>query len=250
MRSRYNYSDLDEQIRHYINGTLTQEEIDQLWAELLRQPEYLEYFKTSVNLHAVAKEEQVANLPAKQEPGQNPWVRLMAAAVLLIAMAAGFFLWYDQQSVQVVPEAIDRIELDIMRSAAEVPEQDQQPLQQALMMVADEQTDQARKFLDSLRSAAHSGELKIETVITRAVIDYNEGHYAHAGELFEQVLNRPDLSPGQRERAHWYLAQALLRLEEYEQARQHAETVRDIDGAYYRAARRLLDQYDMMDNYN
>lgn len=249
MRSRYNFSDLDEQIRQYINGTLTQEEIDQLWAELIREPEYLEYFKTSVNLHAVAREEQVTEQSDKQESGYNPWIRLTAAAVLLVVMAAGIFLWYLQPSAPVTPEAIDRIELDIMRSAAEVPEQDQQPLQQALMMVADEQTSQARQFLDSLYTVAHSGELKTEAAITRAVIDYNEGHYTQARELFEQVLDRPDLSPGQRERAHWYLAQALLQLEEHSQARQHAGIVRDIDGAYYRAARQILDQYEMMNNY-
>lgn len=246
MKSKLSYEDLDEQIRLYINGALSQEQIDELWTELIRHPEYMEYFRASVNLHAVAREEESADalIQQHQEDTTNVWPRLFIAAMLMISIAAGAFLWFQQQQVSGGPEAIDRIEIDIMRSTAQVPDEEEGSLQQALTLVADEQTDQAATLLDSLRERGGSQEVKTEATLTKAVIAYNQQQYTESRELFEEMLEEGSLNESQKERVHWYLTQSLIRLGEYDLARDHAEYVVQMDGSYYRTASSLLEQFE------
>lgn len=243
MNSKFSYQDLDEWIRSYINGTLSQEEIDKLWSELIRNPEFMEYFRTSVNMYAVAREENHASEAANQFFNKSVWPRLMAAAVLIVAVAAGTFLWYQQQVISEVPRAVDRIEIDIMRSTAEVPTGDEQPLQQALMLIAEQQIDEAVNLLDSLSEKSENAELMTEASLTKAVIDYNDSRFQEARQTFKEILEYEVISNGQKERVHWYLAQTLIQLQEYDQAREHADRVVDMDGAYYRAASQMLEQF-------
>lgn len=47
---------VNEKIIRYINGRLSGAEIDELWAELIRDEHYMNYLKTIVNLKKVIEE--------------------------------------------------------------------------------------------------------------------------------------------------------------------------------------------------
>lgn len=240
MRSRIDYTELDEKIRRYVNGSLSQQEIDELWVDVLMDPEALDYLKASINLHSIAAEQQHEAAPVYQ---LGTVYKFVAAAVLIIGLMAGSFLWFQQQSVPAAPQAVDRIELDIMRSAIDQLPSDQQNLQSALALAVEDNRTGAFAILDSLRSDADLQKVQIEATITKGILKYNESNFKEASELFEYTLAYNNLSVSQKERSLWYLTQCYLQDEKYDEARELARRVEDLDGSYYRAAQNLLQQF-------
>lgn len=246
MKSKIDYTELNEKIRHYLSGSLSQEEIDDLWVEAIKNPEIMEYLKTSVNLHGIAANEEEARI--EDEPAVyriNSWAGYVAAAVIVIGLLAGSFIWYQQQQVlPATPEAVDRIELDIMRSAIDELPADRQNLQTALSYAVQDNEDIAFNILDSLRADTELDEVRIEATLTKGILMYNSGDYEGAAELFESNIASDYLSEFQKERSMWYLSQCYLRMEKFDEAYDLANKVIELDGSYYRAARQLLEQYD------
>ena len=246
MKSKTDYTALNEKIQHYLSGSLSQEEIDELWVEAIKDPEVMEYLKTSVNLHGIAAEEeetQVEDKPAIYRIGT--WSGYVAAAVVIIGLLAGSFIWYQQQqAIPATPEAVDRIELDIMRSAIDELPADRQNLQSALSYAVQDNEETAFTILDSLRTDADLDEVRIEATLTKGILLYNSGDYEGAAALFETNIAFDQLSDSQRERSRWYLSQCYLRMEKFDDAYELAGKVIELDGSYYRAARQLLDQFD------
>lgn len=51
---------IQNQIEHYIQGQLTEQEVDALWAEFLKTPELYDYYLTVINLQALFHEKSLA----------------------------------------------------------------------------------------------------------------------------------------------------------------------------------------------
>ena len=47
--------DMMQRIEKYILGKLTQKEIDELWIEFLKEPEWLKIAETEINLRALSR---------------------------------------------------------------------------------------------------------------------------------------------------------------------------------------------------
>lgn len=72
MRLRIN-KELEERINQYVNGNLTETEIDRLWSDLIQDGHYLEYLKTIANLQRSRLHHKTgtsASLPQAQQFNQ------------------------------------------------------------------------------------------------------------------------------------------------------------------------------------
>ncbi|MEX0648901.1 MAG: hypothetical protein WEA56_11155 [Balneolaceae bacterium] len=50
--------DIEERIVRYVNGNLSEMEIDKLWSDLIRDGHYLDYLKTIANLQRTHKKRE------------------------------------------------------------------------------------------------------------------------------------------------------------------------------------------------
>lgn len=50
------HAQVNEKIIRYVNGRLSEDEIEELWAEIIRDEYYMNYLKTIVNLKKVIEE--------------------------------------------------------------------------------------------------------------------------------------------------------------------------------------------------
>ncbi|MEX0662077.1 MAG: hypothetical protein WEA58_04180 [Balneolaceae bacterium] len=55
MNELENRIEIQERIDQYIQGNLSENEIDQLWVTFLDSPEWFDYFTTLVNLYSIGK---------------------------------------------------------------------------------------------------------------------------------------------------------------------------------------------------
>ena len=58
MIESFSQNKLEEKIDRYVNGQLSQEEVDELWAELIQDGYHLDYLKTVANLKEVVKKKK------------------------------------------------------------------------------------------------------------------------------------------------------------------------------------------------
>lgn len=50
--------EIQKRIEQYIQGRLSDEEVDELWVLFLESPEWFEYFTTLLNLYSIGKTRQ------------------------------------------------------------------------------------------------------------------------------------------------------------------------------------------------
>ena len=108
--------DLEKKIDLYVNGKLTKDEVDDLWAELIQDEYYLEYTKSFANIKALIQE--------KRKSKQYPLYQFrkiasygVAAAIAIIIGVVGVFNFNVNNRETSTFAAIDWIEYDTYRSA-------------------------------------------------------------------------------------------------------------------------------------
>lgn len=56
------HNKIEQKITQYINGGLSEDEIDELWAEMVQDKHYMNYLKTLVNLRRISKNKIIHQL--------------------------------------------------------------------------------------------------------------------------------------------------------------------------------------------
>lgn len=56
------HNDIEKKITRYINGGLSEDEIDELWAEMVQDKHYMNYLKTLVNLKRIIEEKDHSSI--------------------------------------------------------------------------------------------------------------------------------------------------------------------------------------------
>jgi len=86
--------EIEEQIDRYVAGQLSQEEIDELWVELVQHDEYMAYLETSANLKEITRDKQEKS--AKDRPA---WMYAAAAVVLLLLAVIGVMQYQNRNTL-------------------------------------------------------------------------------------------------------------------------------------------------------
>lgn len=242
---------IQQQIDAYRRGTLTDEEIDLLWAELIEYPDQLEYLINAVNLEAIAAREGVETYKtssqkeknggiAKIYPLSRTWGRIAVVFAVVIGVMSATYFWGSEYVFE--PGPVDEVELNSFRSSTIPSAVFDYDLQRAVNLAAMEQYDQALDKIEDIQDQNLTQEQKVSLLLNKGSVYYNQGDYYSAKEVFHRILkNHEDLHVLTREQIHWFLGNAYLQLEEEELARQHIQKTYDLNGAYRRMAERYLD---------
>ncbi|NBB76120.1 MAG: hypothetical protein GVY02_01970 [Bacteroidetes bacterium] len=253
-------SNIRHQIHDFIEGNLSEEETDRLWAELLGRPEDLDYLQTMATLQKMGSEgqfdeiydEEESNVlqlateteeKSKQNIYQLAKPYLVAAAILLIGFAVLFNLMNDVQQPQQA-EPIAMIEYEIERSAID---QDMftATLQDAVSQATSGKLESAFNTLEELDSADLTANQRIELNMVRGAIEYNSDQFEEAFQTFNTVLehsNENEITSLTLEKATWYLANTQLELGMTDQAKMNMQRVVEMDGSFSRVAQQKLER--------
>lgn len=249
---------IKEKINLFLDGRLDQAQADEMWAELLSSNEDFEYLQTMASLKRMKRDgtldkllddhrdEDKGNiLPLITDGKPGGYLAgmkkiLVAASILIIGFAVLFQLMGDDLFI---PEQspISMIEFEIERSTEEL-NQTERDLQRAITHSVSGNLQEAFDMLDSFEENADLSDAeRVNMMFVRGSIYYNTGSYEDAALLFEQMITDDIVTEKQDlEKSVWYLANAQVKLSQYQVAVQNIHRVIEMDGAFMRPAKGLL----------
>lgn len=240
MIESFNKKELEEKIDQYVNGQLSSEETDELWAELIQDGYHLDYLKTVANLKAVIKEKRNKR---KAREKRKYWYYAAAAVVtLLIAVLGVMNLSTQNSGVNVKP--ISNIELDYYRSGGGTVNKgkDAQIIQHAIQLANTGKVNEAISLLNNELKNASKPSWIAKLNLNIGSLYYNQGKFNEAIDYYNKVITYKDqIDVLTLEKAYWYVGNAYFHLDKLTKARENIKNAYNLNGAYRRVAKSYLD---------
>lgn len=238
--------DLERQIDLYLNGRLSEEQIDDLWAELIQDGYYLDYMKSAANLKAIIIESREAAKPTVAKQLRKYASYVTAAAVVIIVGVLGVMNYSSTNSTAISP--IAEIGLDIVRSDVGVSANiTNETIKKAIQLAADGNTLEAKELLSKELSNEQDPTLIAEFSMTLGSIQYNLGEYKEAVSSFKTVISQENISENILEKGYWLLANTYFQLDQLEEAKIAFQNTYDLDRGYSRIAKSYINALNAMD---
>lgn len=246
MIESFSQNKLEEKIDQYVNGQLSQKEVDELWAELIQDGYHLDYLKTVANLKEVVKKKKERRKALKMK---RYW---SYAAAAVIALTIGFLgvMNFQQSGVNGDIQPIQSIELDYYRSP-DGNGADNNIIRDAITLANTGQFDQATAMLNKELQRANDPQWISELNLNLGSLYYNEGNYRESTDYFQRIIAQKEssnnnLSTEEKlilEKAYWYLGNAYFQLDQLDMAKQNIENAYALNGAYRRVAESYLNAF-------
>jgi len=246
---------IKERIHDFVEGNLSDNEMDKLWAELIGRPDDLEYLQTLLTLQKMESDGKLDHLH-EEKPNVIPistgkekttfgslYERfkpyLVAASILIIGFAILFNVMTNDEQIQ-SSEPIAMIEYEIERSADNQTMLDNY-LQEAVSLATTGNLEAAYAQIEEASSLELTTEQNIDLKMVKGAIQYNSQNYTDALETFKLIHETEGIGLMNFEKATWYLANTQLQLGMTEQAIESMEEVIEIDGSFSRVAKNKLE---------
>jgi tetratricopeptide (TPR) repeat protein len=246
------------EITRYIDGDLSKEEVENLWAQFVDHPEYYKWFETELHLRDLANKESESNIYSiHSEPEQDTrksfwksskgWI-LAAAAAVMISFGLQLFSTGDTPISH--PDSISKIDLnemsgsDILRSEGDVSQSMDIEINRALASAYEEDLEGAIRHFRALLLQDPDPQQTARIELNLGILYYNVADYEQATLFFESVANTDAMNRFFTEKAWWFLGNAYLNLEMFEEAKVAVHMAYESDGRYVEAAQSLLQKLD------
>lgn len=239
MIESFNKKDLEEKIEQYINGQLSAQEVDELWAELIQDEYHLDYLKSAANLKAVIENKREERR-AKQK--KKYWYYAAAAVIALLIAVLGVMNISFQNEISVEPVA--NVELDYYRSGDGVIDSssEREVIRNAIKLANTGRVGEAITLLDTELETASEPAWIAKLSLNLGSLHYNEAHYDEAISNFRNVIkNEEYVDVLMVEKAYWYIGNAYFHLDKLNEAQANIEQAYELNGAYRRVAKSYLD---------
>lgn len=239
MNESFDNKGIEEKIDRYINGQLSPEEIDNLWAELVRDEDRLDYLKSVANLKSVIERRR------RNKKKARIWRMWSYAAAAVLVLALGVMLVLNTSTFTGTDsvQPVESIELDYYRSAEGETgrTEDVTVISRAITLANTGEFEQAVSLLEKELEGEIPPSWESEVSLTLGSLFYNESLYREAIPHYEVVIeNSDELDVLTLEKAYWYLGNTYFQLEEMEKARENIRKAYELNGAYRRVAQSYL----------
>lgn len=241
-----------EQIDEFLDGNLSENEIDQLWAMLLNRPEELDYLETKATLRKMSVEGRNRNSENGTDNNSSDFeeqkkTKITAYASYLIAasvLIVGVTFSYNTLTgpVGTGSSAIGMIEYETERSSDSVTSEFEGYLQSAISLSADGNTEEALNILNSASALDLDDNQMAELFMLEGTVHYNADNFRTALQSFEKITSLESVDPLEYEKAVWYMANTQIQLGMNEQAKANLNKVIQLDGAFSRMANNRLEE--------
>ncbi|MBO6572314.1 hypothetical protein GYB29_04330 [bacterium] len=239
--------DLERKIDLYLNGRLSEEEIDNLWVELIQDGYYLDYMKSVANLKSIIEEKRESQTPGVAKQIRKYAGYVTAAAVVIFVGVLGVMNYSTTNTDPISP--IDEIGLDIVRSGGGVSVNvSNEVIKKAVQLAADGSTQEAKDLLTTELDTEEDPALIAEFSITLGSIQYNLGEYEEAASNFKIATEQEGISESTLEKGYWLLANSYFQLDQLDEAKTAFQSTYDLDRDYSRIAKSYINALNSMDD--
>ena len=233
--------DLEYKIDLYINGKLNQEEVDELWAELIQDGYYLDYTKSVANLKAVIESNRESQQVAPVYTLRKI-VNYGAAAAIALIIGVISVINYSSTTTITDVAALEQLDLGTIRGSEDSPAVTASDIiREAIEMVNNGNVEEAISLLESNLTVVEAPEMVAEISLTLGSIHYNYGEYDSAASNFEQVVSQSSIDIEVLEKGYWYLGNTYLQLDRLNDAENAFQKVVEMGSQFSRIARTNLD---------
>lgn len=244
-----NYKEeLEGKIDLYVNGQLNNEQIDELWAELIQDEYYLDYLKSVANIKSIIVRKRTSTRKHKPVVMRRYAGYGLAAAIALLIGVVGVMNFYGNQN-HLALSPISEIGLDNVRSANKsTVSTTNDVIKEAIRLASNGQSEEAISLLQEALEKAKSPEMIADISLSLGSIQYNYGDYKSAIESFKNVIEHSaEIDVLVLEKGYWYLGNAYFQIDELEKAQESFEKALELDGAYSRIAKSYVDALKNVD---
>ena len=253
------YIELQKRIDAYLAGNLSQQEADELWGDLISNPDYYEYFETNIYLRNLYSDYLSNTNPQGSKSGSagsvihrlsTRWHWYVAAASILILLGITVLTLnhrttLDKLSVKEINS--NNIESpDIMRSDSGKTKKSDSLLNLGYHATITGNISRAEEIYTDIINNYDDRSSNIMAHLNLGILKYNNQEYRLAREHFSTVINKTKQQEDRRlrEKAYWYLGNTYLNLEEKQKAKEAIYNAWSANGVYRKPAERLLEEMD------
>ena len=241
---------IQENINEYIRGTLPEEEIEKLWIEFAKNPELLDQLELEVSVKELLKKEAAQHKPKKATIHQLPdwiWHASAAAAILLVVFIQIFREPTPTQLSQFLENQISPLQfenIDAVRGKTDKQSSSDSLFSLAVQAATINSAQQAIALYNELLLLNPGEPFFSKAHLNLGIIYYNKSEYEESANRFNTVINQEQITKRTKEKAYWYLANALANLEKLEEARDAVYEAYKLEGRFKDSAFRLLRKLD------
>ncbi len=232
--------DLEHKIDLYVNGKLSQEQVDELWAELIQDGYYLDYTKSVANIKSIFEKQRSNNQVAPVYSLRKVLNYGTAAAIAIIIGVIGVINYNGTNSLdEIYPQ--EQLDLGVVRGTDDSSPTSIDVIKKAIQLASDGNVEQAIELLEVELADANTPERIAEMSLTLGSIQYNYGEYSAALNNFERVVTQSSIDNETLEKGYWYLGNAYFQLERLEEAESAFQKTYELNGGFSRLAKSYLE---------
>ena len=239
MIESFNKKELEEKIDLYINGQLSAQEVDELWAELIQDGYHLDYLKSAANLKAVIERKREERKASKTK---QYWYYAAAAVIaLLIGVIGVMNISVDNRSSV---EPVASVELDYYRSGDGTLSSNTKSgiISDAIELANTGRVGEAISLLNSELENASEPDWIAKLSLNLGSLYYNQAKYDQAIRYYRNVIeNKEHVDVLMLEKAYWYVGNAYFHKDQLAEAQTNIERAYELNGAYRRVAKSYLE---------
>lgn len=255
MKSNEFQHELERKIDLYICGRLNQDQIDELWVEMIENPNAYAYLKTTVTLQKIAKNKGAIgsetnpgfkNITISKARSSKNWKKYAAAAAIVVSAGIGGSYIIESNSDLVDASGFkpyDKLEFVVYRSSENSQQLNDanQALKKAIDSALMGDTSQVLILLNSILESTDDELIKAEAYLNIGILEYNSNDFNAAAMSLQNAALLSSDNVLLYERVIWNLAHAQMALGDNANAKSTIKQVVALEGAHSRAAQTYLD---------
>lgn len=238
--------ELEKKIDTYIKGHLSQEQSDELWAQLLKRPDYIDYLKTQVDLARFYQSRGSGHLELLEveEAGQDyesrkkfDWRWFSAAAAIIVAaVLTSVFLTNQQSSIRQwsnrqITLGENLASAPVTRGTGEIPTPDSL-LNAGFKAAIDGNIKAATDIFHRAVKRYDIPKIDAKASLNLGILRYNDSKFRTSIQYFKRAVSNADNLALLKERAYWYMANAYINIGQLKDARKAVSEAHQIGKMY------------------
>lgn len=245
--------DIRKSIDAYVKGSLSEDQINELWVEFAKKPELLDDLELEVGVKEILEKGLEEKNNKKGTLIALPyWTwHAAAAAVLIIVIGIQFIQVPSRSNLdQFLVNSINSDQLetsDGIRSKELVLASADSVLNIGFNEFVNGNSDRALRLFNEVINDHDYEPYGSKAYLNKGIVYYNESSFDSAIVAFEASISRVADSKMIEEKAYWYLGNALANVEMFEEARSAIYQAYSLEGVFRKPAFLLLQKlnYDL-----
>ncbi len=242
---------LIRKIDAYVRGKLNEEEVERLWAELIKHPEYIDYLETEMAVSEMVRKESGRAQPEREQPeewtkSRMAWIGAAAALALLVIT---YSIWGVGSSGREMPQAIASINTEaemyvpeVRRAGGGALDRPDSLMNAGYHAVVTGQRDEALRLFREIVSDYEGETYASKARLNLGILAYNAERLGEAQTEFRRAAADSASSDMLKEKALWFLGNTLIQMGQYSEAREALENAAAMDGPRRTEAEQLLQE--------